>query len=417
MSEQDLQYVTKAKSDANIWMLRQELRQTPRVHNAKYLRPGKNVISTAVANANDGDIYILGVGTFEETAVIQIPENVNHIAIIGQGQGITTIECNHDGDGIASEAFTGDTYRLHKGLFSGFTLTKTGSPGTSRAINLFGHSYNGLQNPNIIIRDVSIERTDDTHYWKNGIKLVNSFKPHIENVAFRGRSHVTGLDSNGIILESCVNGNVINCDIFETDIALWFEKASDSEIYGANKHGCEGCNVYGTNINFANYLVYLSEKAINISVHDLDSFGWYENAILETSDSLGYHKIEGGWLDFIDNSPGVAKNAIHLRKPGTSIIGTIICGNGDPDVRGIVLDTSCSHERIQGVLIRSCKIGIYLSACDKSSVIGNTFESTSGAYDILLASGSDYNTVIGNIGDKSITDNGANNQVANNATY
>ena len=51
-----------------------------------------NVISSAIAGASDGDVFVLDKGSFNQTESIEIPDDVKNFGMIGQGPSLTKIK-------------------------------------------------------------------------------------------------------------------------------------------------------------------------------------------------------------------------------------------------------------------------------------------------------------------------------------
>jgi len=71
-----------------------------RPFGARYIPPGTNTISEAARGLLDCGALMLGVGRYEQTEPIRIPEGITSFSILGMGPGSTRIRFTADCDGI-----------------------------------------------------------------------------------------------------------------------------------------------------------------------------------------------------------------------------------------------------------------------------------------------------------------------------
>ena len=376
----------------------------------KYIAPGTDTLSTAVAAMSNGDILILGNGTYTQTVEVSIPNSVTHFGIIGKGVGSTLINFTSDVDGITSDD-SDDAYRIVQAVLSGFRMTMSAVSSAKTAIYLYGDSVNYVVNPSIVFRDISTERTDSNKYWGIGFKVCNGWNVVFDNCYARAYPYL----GTGIELESCVNAHIRGGYYHELNIGINLIKADDAKIEGASTNGCEGVTIAETSIVKTNFAVVLGEKCLNTQIVNPTFDFLVVRCVYELDTATGYHTIQGGWMALANSATGA--EVVTIEEPGTTIQGVVMTGLGAGNVtNGIVCrGANCT---IGGNNIRYSGVGIWLQAtADNCTVVGNTVPNGRGAADILLDSGAQYNAVLANTVDVAVTDNGSNNEVAHNPVY
>jgi len=473
-----------------------------------------NELSTVVAAASDGDVIVLGPGTFTQSVLIEIPDAISRLTIKGQGPGVTNIVYTADVDGLCSGlgtvnaagfigsglndatsggTFTGTTvasrcgfdieidgtgtpdtfkWRKHtppdtiggytagvaitgaaqtlsdgvtvtfgattghtsgdKWLFStgtrmvhihlkGFEMQINAASTTKTAIHIFGKSHNLHAAATCIIKDVTCTRLDggDERNWGNGLILEGVNDGRIDYYNFRGPYSISyDVGGNGLVLQSCTTVTATGGAIIEAENALQFRKTLDPRIEdSANLAGSEGCHYIGGDIYIADTGVYFGERALDCHVISTNISPCYVGCVVEASDNslTGFNIVDKCWMD-ISGANGVIggsnSHAVYIRKHGSKVTNCTINGNNASGSNGIALDNTIHKNSVQGNTIRginSSSTPLYIAAALYGSYCNNIFDGNGGSNEILIAAGSNDNTVIAKVGDKAFKDNGTGN--------
>ena len=378
--------------------------------NLIYVAPGTNTLSTALAAISDGDVLLLGKGTYIQTAALTVPAAVTDFAIIGAGMCSTLIRFDADVEGITQTAV-----RVHHCILRGFRMVMNVTSTTRKAICLWGATHNTTVNPCIHIDGISIERGADGKRWGRGVNLLNAFESLIENIYFRGNPYDgSGVAGDAIYLESCVCARVLSGHLCEANNAISLVKADDAWIEGATKHGCEACTVQNIDIYICNRGAYLGEKALDNRILDCNAEPVYINVIEEGAYSVScgynyYRKIWAGWK----SGTSTHSHLFWLRMPGGKIADCIL--NGENAVQNLItLTDDRDYISITGCLLRNCQDGAYpinMASVNYSIIASNIAENSGEDDDVLIAAGSDNNRLVGNIFPKGILNNGTGNDI------
>jgi len=365
----------------------------PSVPQAITIPVGKNTISKAVRGMKQGDVIELGVGTYTQTEPIVLPGNITRFSIKGKGMGSTIIEClNCNGiEQIES--------RIHQCDISGMTLIAAKTGGDYIGIKLLGNTHNHVQNPNIILRDISFTAGDENNYWHKAVSIINAFNPLLENIFARGTHSLKGV---GIELQSCVVASILGGELCQLDEAINLVKAPDELINDPSKHGCEGIKITNVDIYIANKGITFGEKTLNIMVHNCNIDPVKKYAIYEQKSILaGYHIITGGWYGY---SPDAEKwgHLLWLQNSG-SLVNGIIANGSKTDTNGLTLSAhsqgkneSANMIRVIGCIFRDMTSAIYLHNGRDCILSGNICENTKNG--IFIGKDSKDNKITDNIG-------------------
>jgi len=424
----------------------------------KVVPPGTNTLSSAVAGMSDGDVLMLGRGTYTQTESIVIPTTVTNFSIIGPGPGAmkysggaytysgAIIKFTADCAGIYSQ--TGDnSYRITHCVLQGFTMVMTATSSTRTAIYLWGdcphreittaaQTGNGWdkRDSSIVIRNVVIRNQTATAYWNKGIEIVNAWCPFIEDCVFFGPD-ATSADA-AISLLSCVTGSLRGGYFWGSYYGIDLDKADDGLIFiSANKHGCEGLQLTGFTTLATQTAIHLGTKSLSIMISDFLCDFTQVNGIAEEANSAGcgIHQISNGWIAQ-DPTHTNFGSGILLHNGSCSIKGCHIIGYADREFHGITLDSvggSASMYKctITGNIFENVANGVYIRG-DASygsmynTVIGNTMSNIySGYYAILVEHANCHgNVIVGNVLNKNgtasaISDSGTGTVVDHNYEY
>jgi hypothetical protein len=63
-------------------------------------------------------------------------------------------------------------------------------------IKLPGNTHNHVQNPNIILGDISFTAGSENNYWQKAVNIINAFDPLLENIFARFRNWKQSQNSN-----------------------------------------------------------------------------------------------------------------------------------------------------------------------------------------------------------------------------
>jgi parallel beta-helix repeat protein len=354
---------------------------------------GTNTISKAVRDMKQGDVVELGVGTYTQTEPIVLPGNVSRFSIKGKGMGSTIIECLNCNGIQQMES------RIHQCDISGMTLIAAKTGGDHIGIKLLGNTHNHVQNPNIILRDISFTAGSENNYWQKAVNIINAFDPLLENIFARGTHSLKGV---GIELQSCVVASILGGELCQLDEAINLVKAPDELINDPSKHGCEGIKITNVDIYIVNKGITFGEKTLNIMVNNCNIDPVKKYAIYEQKSILaGYHVIIGGWYGFSKDAEKWG-HLLWLQNSG-SLVNGIIANGSKTDTNGLTLSAHSQGKnepvnmiRVIGCIFRNMTSGIYLHNGRDCILSGNICENTKNG--IFIGKDSKDNKITGNIG-------------------
>jgi len=333
-------------------------------------------IASAVGALADGGRLYFPAGTYVLTASLNITSK--SCTVCGDGPQSTILEfTGSSGIGIT----TSTTARA--ATIQDMTL-QTGTAGTHTAIVLTGPTSASNREKQFTVRNVYIRpKTLGTHYWLYGIKLVDAWHTVIENVHMKGKATDDSSMVYGIwATAQCVAGRIYHSFFYDMDTGIYIGGSSEGWVVSdTDIVGCKSGIVWATTSTLPE--LHVAGCHTNTAFRGIDLTNNCTDAAV--SHSLIYKTANSGsgWVGI-----SAASECTNIRIQGTKIYGA---GTGGTDV-GIAI--SGSHCTIVGNVINSQDTGISLY-------------STAG-----------YNVVLGNSGNgnsASITDNGTNSQVANNA--
>lgn len=397
--------------------------------NFKYVTPGVNTLSDAVAAMADGDALILDAGTYTQTVSVAIPTGVTKFAIVGQGQGVTILNyTTNDVDGITSSGIgVSDSNRILQCLIANFSMTyDVGlAASTAAAIQLWGWEYDASRSLGIRIQNVSITYGAINNCWLYGINLINARVAVLDQIYIRRQSN--GRTGTGILLQSCMNCRIQNSFIMCVSKAFHLAKASDANIYSATKHGCEDITITNSTAYIFGYGAYLDYKCFASKIINMEfarpSSGTIYEDISSGAGNGGYHFIDNVYHDHDSNMVGA--HVIFLQRPGSIIRGCCLNmvdadTSGIRDINGITIaGASATLNTVANCILRSAggaagSQGIWITS-NNNHIFGNVFETSTGVGNDILVSGTG-NLITNNMIDTT-TSIGVGNTSDNNPTH
>jgi hypothetical protein len=386
-------------------------------------------LSDAVTAMANGDVLVLGKGTYTQTIPVTVSGSINRFSILGHGIGHTYVTFTNT-NGFVQSSYGAEENGANAKLsvvISGMTIYQLGTDNTYTGICFEG--YRNSARESYIFRDLSL------YYWKYALDLRCFWGFVAEDVyvnQFLGGSY--GVGSTGYRLLSCVNGMVRGGSVervqygaylrsVETELGAWTFLSSE-------RHACEG-------INFDHWHCILSKHAVFLYQEKASGIDWGQLAIgvicpmfdqmvggvineYTTGDGAaagGYHTFTGGWIG-LGSSAIAGDHEILVCRPGTKITGMVITGSGSVARNGITLFTGANLCSVTGNIIRFNYNQLVVYG-DKNSITGNTFEANRGGNEILFIAGGDNNIYTGNVWENAygVSDSGSGNTAGHNIAY
>jgi len=329
----------------------------------RYVAPGTNTLSEAARGLLDGGALILGVGRYEQTEPIRIPEGITSFSILGMGPGSTRIRFTADCDGIITSTSGNFADMIERCRIENLSLEMAGSSGERTAIRIWATETNVYVNPSVSIRNVTIDRVDGGGYWGVGIDLIGAKEFIIDDVHIR---HMPRLNAGyqakgvGVRLQSCVCGSLRDVQVNEARLGVDMVKADNRLIVDGNKHGCEGITLDSCVLFRVYDGVSLGYKSLNILLDQCTIGGVQRYAVFEPvyDPNGGFHSIKGGWFDSDPTWCVGGASAIRLLRPGTVVDGVQITNNSPAAWNGVIIASGADFTAVDKCLIRGCAYGI-----------------------------------------------------------
>jgi hypothetical protein len=391
-----------------------------RPFGTRHVPPGTNTLSEAARGLMDGGALMLGVGRYEQTEPVKIPDGITRFEILGAGPGSSRIRFTADCDGITTSTSGNFAEMIERCRIENLSLECAGSSGERTAIRVWASETNVYVNPSVSIRNVTIDRVDGKGYWGVGIDLIGAKEFIIDDVHVR---HMPRLNAGyqakgiGVRLQSCVCGSLRDVQVNEARLGVEMVKADDRLIVDGNKHGCEGVTLDSCVLFRVVDGVALGYKSLNILLDQCTIGGVQRYAVFDSvyDPNGGFHSIKGGWFDSDPTWAVAGASAIHMIRPGSVVDGVQITNNSPAAWNGITLGPPADFSAVDKCLIRGCGYGIVVQS-GKSTISRNKTWGTSGA-SILLVPGSGQNIAGGNITDRGVVDQGIGNKVMDSVNY
>ena len=352
------------------------------------------------------DFAATGDGVTDDTAAIQA-------AIDSLSAGVVYIP---SGTYLVDSLTLKETVAI-RGANDGSTILKA----RSNSINMLTMSASSATKTHVDISNIKFNgnsKTSVTAVYLNGVSSSN----RISYVRIKDL-HVTGCNE-GLHLYYCANTNITDCFVTNT-------------AYGVHLDMCADTDVVATKV----------QNGSNAGFYIVGGGGAYDEGVRLVGCSTNGQQV-GLWVNGQDW--GIAEGCSFTTSSGGSgifqsatnwsITGSeFAVAGGTPAAAGINIDSSCSDFTVTGNKIQLCTYGIisagtrigitgnafkansnvdiYLNGATKSAINGNVCDSTGVAWSILEAGAADYNNIIGNTVNGTVTIVGANSQAANNLTY
>lgn len=352
------------------------------------------------------DYGAAGDGTTDDTSILQSAINSLTTGVVYFPPGNYLMDSVTLKEGVAI-----------RGAGDGSSLLKA----RSNSINMLTMAASSATKTHVDIRDLKFNgnsKTNVTPIYLDGVSSSN----RISYVRLKGL-HVTGCNE-GLHLYYCANTNIDQCFVTGTAFGIHLDMCADTDVFGSKVQN-------GSNAGF--YIV--------------GGAGAYDEGVRLIGCSTNGQQI-GLWVSGQDW--GIANGCSFTTAPGGAALfqsttnwkingGEYAVGGGTPAAAGITLDASCSDFTIAGAQIAANTYGliaggtrhaitgnnfransnvdIYLNGTTKSVVSGNVCDSTGVAWSILEAGAADYNNILGNTVNGTVTKVGANSLTSNNLTY
>jgi len=230
----------------------------------------------------------------------------------------------------------------------------------------------------------------------------------------------------GIYLDYSVNVWFDQCMVRRLDKGVQMS----STAHPTAGHYCEGVLICNSLILQTNYGVYNQAGSANgvrgCIIDFAHAYGVHSTGLrMQITDSyIAVDSSGGGMGAYINGGiANVVGNAFvaYSTKVDTGIqlvtAGVNIVTGNQFNGWDTAIDLDSFQNAISGNTFQDLDWGIDVSG-DRNAITGNTFVTiTSGNDAIILQSTADYNTVVGNVCDEGITDNGNFNEVAHNTIF
>lgn len=391
-----------------------------RPFGTRYVQPGRNTLSEAARGLMDGGTLMLGVGRYEQTEPVEIPEGIQSFSVLGAGPGSSRVAFTADCDGIITSTSGRPADAIERCRIEGLTLAAEGSSGERTAIRVWSAETNFVMNPSTVIRNVSIERSA-SGYWGVGVDLIDAKEFLIQDVHIRHMPRMSaGYQAKGVgvRLQSCVCGSIRDTQVNEARLGIDLCKAEDKLIRNPIKHGCEGVVMDGCVLFKVVDGIELGYRALNINIDQTTLAHVQRYAIFEPAyDGMGgFHQIKACWIDTDPVWAAEGGAAVQLLRTGSIVDGLQVVNQSPAMWHGVVLGSGAVLSGVDKCLFQGCGYGV-LAQGSKSTITRNKCWATKGGASILLGLGSGQNVVGGNVTDRGVVDQGQGNKVVDGVGY
>lgn len=292
----------------------------------------------------------------------------------------------------------------------------------SNSINILTMEATSATKTHVDISNIKFDgngKTSVTAVYLNGVSSSNRISyVRLENL------HVTGCNE-GLHLYYCANTNIDQCFVTGTTFGIHLDMCADTDVFGSKVQN-------GSDAGF--YIV--------------GGAGAYDEGVRLIGCSTNGQQI-GLWVD--GQEWGIVEGCSLTTAPGGAALFSNACSNwklngcefavagGTPAAAGLIIGSSCTDFIVSNSLFAlntfgisssgtrvsitgnqfkaNSNVDIYLNATTKSVINSNICDSTGSAWSILEAGAADYNNIIGNTVNGTVTIVGANSAAANNLTY